>query len=187
MKTFLLLSLSFATLISTAHAETRLACWNMYAKKNSKPVLTAEIQDNNVLTNLRFDFQGDDFFSGYFTNETKDAGSQWPGQQQTTLSSLENPNSAQTPSEITTNRSPYKGNNEYDFDLGTYSFQSPYMNRKGSYSVRLILPTNLSSDFLQTYRIRTASERSNAVLVIPPPYSSDQGGDSFLRMFCVSK
>lgn len=184
MKTvFAILSILF---VFSASAETELTCWNIYSKKGSKPILKAGIQRGTTLTDVTFNLE-DEVFSSYFIDKTEDAGELWGHKPKITKSELVNPEGKLKAEEITSNRSPYKGNNEYSFELGSYEFKSPYTNQKGSYTVRLILPPDLSNENLKTFRIRKASERSNAVMIYPPFYDSNQSGDDYLRMFCVSK
>jgi hypothetical protein len=167
-------------------AESELSCWNLYAQKGSPPILKAKIKDQTTLWDLKFNFK-DLWFSNYFIDTTEDSGERWNHEPAKTLSKLEPPAGNFTPVLITSKRSPYEGDNEYVFQLGTYSFTSPYYNTEGKYVARLILPTDLSAEFLKNYRIRIASERSNAVMIIPPGYDTHQGGSNYLRMFCQSR
>jgi hypothetical protein len=88
---------------------------------------------------------------------------------------------------ITTNRSPYQGNNVFNVMIGNYWVTGNTVKSSGSYVARLVLPRDLSNKTLQTYHIRNAQERSNAVVIIPPSVSTDQAGENYLRMFCMSR
>lgn len=169
-----------------ATAETQLSCWNIYSKKGSRPILRAKIKRKTTLSGVTFDLKSA-LFEDYFIDKVGDAGENWGHKPEITKSELYNPEEDLKAEEITTARSPYQGNNEYAFELGSYSFKSPYHNRKGTYDVRLILPQDLSNANLKTFRIRTASERSNAVMIYPSFYGSSQSGNNNLKMFCVSK
>jgi hypothetical protein len=170
----------------TAFAETELTCWNMYSKKGSAPILKATITQQVNLENVNLDLK-DPLFELYFENKTESAGTNWGNKPQTTLSTLSNPKGVLQASLITTNRSPYKGNNEYSITLGHYSFKAPYITQEWDYTARLILPADLTSKNLADFRIRNKEERSNAVMVYSPASQMHQGGDNYLRMFCTSK
>lgn len=172
--------------VFSASAETQLSCWNIYSKKGSKPILKAGIKRGTTLNNVTFDLKSETF-ANYFIDKTEDSGEQWQHKPKTTKSEIVNPEEDLKAEEITTGRSPYKGNNQYSFELGSYDFKSPYIRQKGTYDARLIMPPDLSNENLKTFRIREASERSNAVMIYPSNYGSDQSGDNYLRMFCVSK
>ena len=64
---------------------------------------------------------------------------------------------------------------------------SPGIKQEGINVGRLILQKDLSPDVLKAFRIRIASERSNAVLIHDPQYGSDTTGQLYLRLYCVSK
>ncbi len=179
----LLIALLVTFTATTAFAETELACWNMYAKRGSKPIMKAKIEKGNVLE-ATFNVQ-DEWFKGYFFDEKIFGDAK-------KTSELTQPKDALTPEEIITHRSPYVGNNEYTFEFGSYSYTQTIGKKSpddstGSYSARLILPPNLSKEFLAKFRIRDEKERSNAVMIMPPPYMGDTDGDLYLRMFCISK
>jgi hypothetical protein len=165
-----------------AHAETELACWDKYAPRGAKPILKAHIEADNTLSNLTLDLKNEKFQIYY-----EDKSVVVDNQIDHTVSTLENPTEAVSPEEITSNRSPYKGNNEYSFVMGSWFRTAPYGNYQGQYRSRLILPKDLSNEFLRTYHIRGTTERSNAVMIYSPSVVSDQGGDNYLRMFCTSK
>jgi hypothetical protein len=162
-----------------AHAETQLSCWDMYAKAGSAPLLTAKIGAQNSLQ-VSLDLKSETF-QNYQFDET--------GYQGKThlVSVIQQPKGVLKPELNTSNRSPYKGNNEYNVVYG-HSLHE-YFDRKdsGQLSGRLILPTNLSNSFLKSYRIRSVNERSNAVFITRPPLNTNQGGDVYLRLFCVSR
>ncbi|CAN5693086.1 hypothetical protein BH10BDE1_BH10BDE1_01420 [soil metagenome] len=173
--------------VSHAGAVTEIACWGMYAKAGSKPVLKAGIFNRTSLTNVEFNVK-DERLGGYFIDKSEDSGPRWGHRPAVTKSEFASPAGDFEAAEITTKRSPYYGNNEYAFDdLGQWSLTAPYIQQNGTYSGRLILPKDLSSAALKAFRIRIPSERSNAVLIYGAAYDSHQSGDNFLRMFCTSK
>ena len=170
-----------------AQGETQIACWGTYSKRGSKPILKATIEDNTKLKNVSLDLKNA-IFEGYFIDKNEDAGERWGHKRAITKSELVQPEGTLVPEEITTNRSPYKGNNEYDFILGTYSFTSPYHNISGEYDARLILPKDLSAEHLKAFRFKsTPKVRSNAVMIYPSEYDSSQYGSNYLRLFCASR
>jgi len=72
--------------------------------------------------------------------------------------------------------------------IGGYYYKSRGTSkREGIYGARWILPTRLDNSFLKTFRIRAPGERSNSVVIIPPPAFTSQGGSNYLRLFCVSQ
>lgn len=173
---------------SVAHAETDLACWSIYSKKGDKPLITAKIGDNNELQ-AQVNLQAETFTTYFFDNKSCGVGgcSYHTGK-------LEQLNDTLVPSLITTKRSPYVGNNEYAFVLGSYDYKfvdadKTSENQEKHYDVnaRLVLPTDLSTNALKAFRIRTNSERSNAVLIMDPSADSHQGGSNYFRLYCVSK
>jgi hypothetical protein len=169
-----------------AYAESELACWNIFSKKGSAPILKAKIVQQENLDQVTFNLK-DPYFESYFEDSTRSAGEQWGNKPEHRVSKLENPKKVLDAKLITTNRSPYKGNNEYVFKFGRYSFKAPYITQGYDYGARIILPKDLSSATLNSFRIRSAQERSNAVVILSPAQSQNQSGDNFLRMFCVSK
>lgn len=180
----------FAALIAmsaVAHAETELTCWNMYAKKGAAPVLKAQIGEGNALT-ITLNAK-DSFFESYVYNDDVmgmvDGQYVSIGRQTETIVSPE----GEIAPELLGKRSPvYKGNNSYDLEkIGHHTYDTANYKHEGDLSAQLILPVDLSSDALKDYRIRSQNERSNAVMVLPGPANSNQGGSSYLRMFCVSK
>ena len=176
MKVFILFTILFS---SMAGAESQIACWNMHAKKGARPTIKADIGKDNNLENIQIDFSGW-FFESYKTNtKFKDVER---------LSELSQPPADGVQPTLNENkRSSYKGNNEYSFVIGRYQYKSRRSKYGGIYEARWILPTNLDRDFLKNYRIRIPEERSNSVVVVPPPAFISQGGDSYLRLFCVSR
>ncbi len=185
----LILSLVTLLLSSQAFAVTDIACWNIFSRKGSKPFLTAKIIDGTTLTQVSLNFENPtDFFSSYVFDDKREI--ERLGKKETIHkhSELIQPTGDLEASEITTNRSPYKGNNEYTFTLGSYFYKTSFGgNHNGKYAARIILPNDLSRENLAKFRIRSATERSNAVMIYSPPYSSSQSGDNYYRMFCVSK
>ena len=171
---------------ASAFAATEIACWNMYSKKGSRPALKARIAADNVLAEARFDFTNE-WFQGYEYDDVRDSGGRWDHKQERDFSTLEQPAAELTPERITSNHSPYKGNNEYAVRFGRHGFHSAYYNEDGEYFGRLILPVDLSPEALREYRIRNDNERSNAVMIARAPANSHTGGDVFLRLFCASK
>lgn len=172
----------------SAFAEREISCWNQYARRGSPPTIRAEIGPDNRLENIRINAQ-DVTFQDYVYNRT----SNYSGRSITT-STVTDPRGPVEALEITTNRSPYKGNNEYVFDFGTWEVTHyrehatrPFYHDTGTYSGRWILPKDLSNEFLRNYRIRTPNERSNSLIVMGPPRDSNQGGSNYLRMFCTSR
>lgn len=191
MKVSLTLALSFLSVSQIAMAESQLTCWNIYDKRGAAPVMKASIQGQTDLANVQFDFKNN-ALTGYFNDRTTEAGPRWPGKTKTEKSMLQNPAAKLVGQVITSNRrATYKGNHSYVFDFGTWSVESPYYNNKGIYDAELILPRDLSSKSLSLFRIRVPSERSNAVVILPPPSSvatgANQSGSNYLRMYCLSK
>lgn len=171
-----------------AQAETDLSCWNMYAQKGAQPILKAKIGKNKALK-VTFNLQ-DEYFAAYYF-ENNHCGTGGCSKETGTLNQIKE---VLKPTLIESSRSPYKGNNEYAMTLGysTWDFKSadgPSKNQNKVYDVsaRLILPTDLSQDFLKTYRIRVSSERSNALVVLDPSANTSQSGQNYLRLYCVSK
>lgn len=187
MKQILLASVLVLGFVSQAKAAViEIACWDMYAKTGSKPILKAGVFNRTSLTDVQFNLK-DEKFEGYFIDRTDDSGPRWGHKPAVTKSQLVNPVGDHPATEITTSRSPYKGNNEYAFELGSWSLVAPYIKQKGDYTGRLILPQDLSPAALKAFRIRTKTERSNAVMIYNSAHESHQSGDNFLRMFCTSK
>lgn len=180
MKTILL----FVLLASHAQAAT-LTCWNIFSPRGSTPILRASIDSKVDLSKVVFNLQ-DKYFESYFMDETGNAGPNWGNQPTRTLSGLKNPQDVLSAELITTGRSPYKGHHQFSFVFGSYSFSSPYHNSQGEYAARLILPRDLSAQALESTRLRDPNERSNGVVILPPPYGAGQGGDNYLRLFCKS-
>lgn len=88
-------SVLFATalaLFALDSSAARLACWDLYSKKGSRPLVTAEIVANDQLTNIKI------------------------GTIQTAFGEvvLENPATEAAGKLITTKRSPYFGGQEFD-------------------------------------------------------------------------
>ncbi|HEX7673680.1 MAG TPA: hypothetical protein VF412_05890 [Bdellovibrio sp.] len=154
MKTRMIASvIGLMTLVGTqSFASGKIACWSLYSKKGSKPILSATIVRDDELADIVINQEGQP--STFDTNglQTSAKGS-----------------------EITTNRSPYKGAQEFTLANG----------------IRLILPTNLSSESLANTTFKagnTNDSRQNGVLdVAGPRYSSVQGGDGYTRMHCISR
>ena len=188
MKIVILAAAALAFASTTAQAETQLACWNMHAKKGSAPILKANRRDGNAL-DIQINLKDE-----YFTPWIFDNSGVWDGTgQKTDRGDLAQPEQNLIPEEITTKRSPYVGNNQYSFTIGHEEFK--LVNAEGvttseiekGYGARLILPKDLSSDALKAFRIRTPQERSNAVAILNSSTNMEQGGDNYLRMFCISK
>jgi hypothetical protein len=187
MKLFLIAATVFLSLTaSQAKAVTEIACWDMYAKTGAKPILKAGVFKRTSLTDVQFNLK-DERFEGYFIDRTDDSGELWGHKPAFTKSEFVAPVGDFDASAITTSRSPYKGNNEYIFALGSWSFKAPYIKQQGEYGGRLVLPADLSPVALKAFRIRVKTERSNAVLIYDSAHESHQSGQNFLRMFCVSK
>ncbi len=165
---------------ASAHAETQLSCWNIFAQKDSAPIIKGQILENNVLRKVTLDPKDRMMQSYVFENDS------WEGHKCRHTSKVTDPVGKLTPKEITSNRSSYKGNNQYEFEFGEWTMNLNE-NDSGTYTARLILPTNLSNDFLKSYRIRNQSERSNGVLVMDPPHFSPQTGQNYLRVFCKAE
>lgn len=176
------LTLALLLASSMAHATTyELACWNMYSKKGSAPILTAEIDAGaSTLNQVKLN-TADAYFEGYTFNEEKYTD-------YVETSSIKSDLGSITGSLITTKRSPYVGDVEYITAMGEHAWGKKGEEAKSEeYPFRLILPADVSPEALKAFRIRQQDERSNAVVVLRPPSNTDQGGDSFLRMFCVTK
>lgn len=154
MKTKMMASvIALMTLASAqSFASGKLACWDLYSKKGSKPVLSATILRDDELTDIVINQDGQ-----LSTFDTKGLQKSAKG------------------SEITTNRSPYKGAQEFSLADG----------------IRLILPANLSSESLASTTFKagnTNDSRQNGVIdVVGSRYSSIQGGDGYTRMHCISR
>ncbi len=162
---------------ASAHAETELSCWNIFAKKGSQPILKAQISEGNALK-VVLNAQ-DEFFASYIYD--------LPVYQGHKTGDITQPTGVVTPTLNDSARSPYKGNNEYSLEIGNYNYDSTGYKRNGSVGARLVLPQDLSSDSFKNFRIRMASERSNAVMILDPSGAVSQGGATYLRMFCTSK
>lgn len=184
MKSIILLAaLAFAT---NAFAETELACWNKYATRGSRPILKAKITQQNSLE-ITLDLK-DPLFEAYFEDSSEDSGERWGHKPAITKSFVKNPEGVLTPSLITTNRSPYKGSNQYSFVLGHYSLRAPYINQDIDYNARLILPVDLTNANLRASQGQMGqSPRTNAVLIYTAAEAMHQGGDNYLRMNCTSR
>jgi hypothetical protein len=176
MKAILLLSL-FSFL--TAHAESQLSCWDKYAKSGSKPFLTAQILAKNALK-VTFDLDSEGLQRYVFDESTNQDRTR-------KVSEVFQPKTVVKPTLNVSNRSPYKGNNEYAITFGQYSYLTYPKNQSTDLVMRLVLPTDLSSSFLKNYRIRNNGERSNAVIITAAPDNTDQAGNNFFRLFCTSK
>ena len=176
MKQIILLSL-FAFV--TAHAETQLSCWDMYAKSGSHPLLTAQISTGNALQ-VKLNLESE-FFQSYQYDESGYEGKT----HQTGV--LEQPAGVVKPTLNVSNHSPYKGNNEYTVRYGHTTHRIFEKVTDYELTMRLVLPTDLTNASLKNYRIRNSSERSNAVIITAPPANTNQGGDNYVRLFCVSK
>jgi hypothetical protein len=175
----LILSLSFY-----ASAETELRCWNS-ASNNTQPIFQAAIGTNLRLVSPIFDFR-QSLFRDYFIDQKSEDGTR------TEKGELVNYAIDLVPHIIENNRSPYKGNNEYSVILGSYKLVStthPVLNEDFIYKGRLILPANLSKEYLKTFTFKNrADQRVNAVMIMSPSHSlSSQSGDNYLKMFCASR
>lgn len=186
MKLILVSLVLFAALSAPAQNQ-EIACWNIYSPKGSAPILKAQVGPGATLR-LLFNL-GDSYFQTYFFDDktcsvggcSHDVGS---------LSQVKEVVAARP---IVSSRSSYIGNNEYVFVLGqeVYDFVSPSYPAQNRHQIttvdaRLILPTNLSNAFLKDFHIRNPNERSNAVVVLDPSAKTSQGGDNYLRLYCVS-
>ena len=180
--------LAFSMLLAlNAMAETELTCWNKFAPRGSRPILKAKIVQQNTLDQVTLDLK-DGMFSSYFEESTVDSGERYGHRPSITKSFIQNPKGVQTPALITTNRSPYKGNSEYRFVLGHYSFNAPYIQQDWDYTARLILPVDLTNANLRAAQGQMGqSPKTNAVMIYSPAESMHQGGDNYLRMNCISK
>ncbi|MBY0517615.1 MAG: hypothetical protein K2P81_11935 [Bacteriovoracaceae bacterium] len=156
----ILTSLSFNSMAST------LTCWNIFSSNSNAPILRADITNKVILSKAIFNLN-ESSFESFFFNKKEEAGATWPGEFTLSQSELTNPKGELSAKILTAARSPYKGNNQYTFNFGTYSIKSPYLVTQGEYEARLILPLNLSKSNLETFRIRDANEKSNSVLILP--------------------
>ena len=193
----MMIAIALVLVSVAAHGETQLACWNIYAKRGSAPILKADIGIGNALK-ISLNLQ-DSYFEQYIYNEFRD-GSTCTECTSSSVGTVEQFNEVIPAVEITTKRSSYVGNNSYDLVIGkeVYTFRElaqpkpgvqPRENedRVSNFNAKLILPKDLSADALKTSRIRSPQERSNAVMIIDPSPNTDQGGQNYLRMFCVSR
>lgn len=181
--------LSFVIAVSS-QAETTLSCWNIFSPSGSRPIMKAEINEDNVLSRIRFDFSSP-YFEGYSFDREEELVN-WDNQIRHTTSKLIQPRNRPRPTENTSANSPYRGNNEYKIKFGKYTDTWPNipelndLSRSFFYGARIVLPKDLSNEFLRTYRIRVPEERSNAVM-IHSPIPGTQQGSNYLRMFCKSE
>ncbi len=145
MKTFTLFALSLATLSSSAQAET-LKCWNTFSPRGSAPALVANIVADDELNQLEAPKQG------------KQSGDE-----------IEVPSGSVRGALITSNRSPYKGNQEFALT-----------------NVRLILPVRLDAQSLLEAE-KTGIGRSrgeNGVMIGKFKGSTDGGSHFSYRLRC---
>jgi len=178
-KTVLVLS---SVLVPALSQALELSCWNIFAPRGSRPVLTARVGEENRLSNIRLD-PADRMLADYVYDDDSLEG--WRGR---FTSQIANPQGEYAATEITSARSSYRGNNEYRVIIGSWTSQLERSEaRQGNYGARLILPQDLSSEALRNYRIRSPEERSNAVMVMSAPERINQSGDNYLRMFCSSR
>lgn len=154
MKLFVLITV---TLISATHAlAANLACWDLYARSGAAPAFTATIQNNNSLTNIRLLVN-----KGIFGPFDK--------------SGLV---SAAKGIEITSNRSPYRGNQNFLLTEDA--------------DIRVILPFSLDSESVQNTIFKAGNlpanlaQRQNGVIEVAGR-RHHSGGSIFIRMHCVSK
>jgi hypothetical protein len=171
--------LVFSFYFLNARAQTQLSCWHLFSKAGSAPLLVATIGAQNSLM-VTLDLNSETFLNYQF-DETGYQGKNH------VASVLVQPAGVLKPELNTSNHSPYKGNNEYTVVYGHTLHEYFDKSDKGQLLGRLILPTNLSNSFLKNYRIRSLNERSNSVFITRPPLNTNQGGDVFLRLFCVSR
>lgn len=182
------ISIALASFSFSIFAEdsNRLACWNVYAKSGSRPVLTAEVVNNTVLETIRLDFS-DRMFEFYSFEEKEKLGDHWKGQLKYEKSWVFNPEGLYESTIVDTKRSPYYGNQEFRYVFGSYRIEAPYIDPPGSwdrnYEARLILPVDISAENLKTFRFHEGS-RVNAVMIYPPSPATSQSGDNYLRMHC---
>lgn len=131
-----------------AKSQHILKCWNAYFLNARAPYMSAVIVEDNVLSNIRFHYKNND---GKFP--TAPAG-QIEGQL------------------ITSNRSPYKGMNDF---IITTELHGPD---------RLILPTDLSNENLQ---LVSQSHRNRENGVVIGTFDGDGSGSHFsVRLVCTS-
>jgi hypothetical protein len=147
----LLFTILFTTTASAYAGE--LACWNTYARRGARPVLTATIVNNNTLSNVKINLS-DESRASYQLVESQ---GKIKGE------------------EITSNRSPYKGNNAFALETDG----------------RLVIPTDLSSENLRvslsTGISRNATPGENAVIIGSLADGDGAGSHFSIRMRCRSK
>lgn len=174
-------------------ATTELTCWNIYSKSGSRPILKAKIEGENTLYDVSFNLK-DELFASYFVDSSIIG---YPGTEleNTDVSKghLENPMGYITPEEIISNKSPYKGNNEYAIELGIETVQvfkknedKPFYEDQYTYSGRLILPQDLSKENLKTVQLRNWDKRVNGLFIYKPSRAQSQSGDNYLKLHCTS-
>lgn len=149
MRILTLTALLFAGV--SAHA-LEIACWNTYAKKGSRPYIAATVVENNGLAKVRLNKQSPEWGAD---------------------SNLEIPNEPVLEAEpITSNRSPYKGNNEYAL-----------------VNARLILPADLSPAALKA-KIATGigmGPQENGVIIGDMAGGDGSGSHYSIRLRCTSR
>jgi hypothetical protein len=170
-------------LASVAQAETSLECKN---NRSGKVIMTARILNNKYLSEVDFDFSQWGLRE-YFVDKKTEMPNR-PGKFRVEKGYLANPEGRLTPKEITNNRSPYKGNEEFSWKFGEHTYSNPPNKlSRTPYEARLITSADLSNDVLKTFRFKNRKgERTNAVLIMNPPRNVHQYGDNFLKMFCTS-
>src|SRR5262245_40745849 len=87
-------------LASLAQAESRIACWDIYTKAGTRPVVTAQIGENNRFSKLTLNVKESEWFAGYFTNDSDDKG-------YARFSELKSPLEEVPAQIVTSNHSPY--------------------------------------------------------------------------------
>lgn len=148
MKTLILATIILGSLSAQA---LEIACWDIYSKKGSRPYIAATVVENNGLADVRLNKRTDDGFD----------------------SNLAIPNEPVLQANaITSNRSPYKGNNEYYFE-----------------NARLILPADLSPEALKA-KIAVGigmGAKENGVLIGNMADGDGAGSHYSVRLRCFSK
>ncbi|HEY8278012.1 MAG TPA: hypothetical protein VIH99_00220 [Bdellovibrionota bacterium] len=141
MKYALILALSLGSF--AAQAET-LKCWNTYSKRGSKPTLVAEIVSNSKLDRFEINQNSDD-----------------------NSALLKAPRGAEKGEIITSNHSPYKGNQEFSLE-----------------DARLLLPAKLDAkSLLKAHGTKGFSDDENGVII---GYGDGDGAGSHfsIRLRC---